>query len=67
MELADHFDDIAGEYARLLLLLDMAREKATMLGESEMASALHSAVHVTSARLMELTNEVMARRIISAE
>lgn len=67
MELADHFDDIAGEYARLLLLLDMAREKATMLGESVMANDLHTAVHETSSRLMDLTNEVMARRIASAE
>lgn len=67
MELADHFSDIAGEYARLLLLLDMAREKARMLGESAMAKDLHTAVHETSARLVELSNEVDARRIASAD
>lgn len=67
MDLADHFTDLSGEYARLLLLLDMAREKARMLGESAMANDLHTAVHETSARLVELSNEIDARRILSAE
>lgn len=67
MELADHFEDISGEYARLLLLLDMAREKAVMLGESEIANSVHGHVHSVSARLVELSNEIDFRRIANAE
>lgn len=67
MDLADHFTDLSGEYARLLLLLDMAREKAKMLGESNIAAELHNHVHEVSARLVELSNEIDARRILTAE
>ena len=67
MELSDHFEDISGEYARLLLLLDMAREKARMLGETGIGASLHDHVHSVSARLVELSNEIDARSIATAE
>lgn len=67
MELADQFADVSGEYARLLLLLDMAREKAVMLGETKIADEVHGGVHVVSARLVELSNEIDARRLLSGE
>jgi hypothetical protein len=63
MELAEYFDDVAGEYARLLLLLDMARAKAHELGETEMIADLSLMVDAASERLMELTDELSARRI----
>lgn len=67
MDLADHFADVSGEYARLLLLLDMAREKARMLGETGIVDGCHVAVHDVSARLVELSNEIDARRIATTE
>jgi hypothetical protein len=45
----------------------MAREKAVMLGESEIANSVHGHVHAVSARLVELSNEIDFRRIANAE
>ena len=67
MELNDWVQELSGEYARLLLLLDMAREKSQMLGESVITEGLHVFVHDCSARLEELTREEMARRIATGE
>jgi len=67
MEIVDYVAEMAGEYARLLLLVDMAREKAVQLGETGMADALHLCVHDASERLTELSNEELARRIRPAE
>ena len=67
MELNDWVHELSGEYARLLLLLDMAREKAHMLGESVITEGLHVFVHDCSIRLEELSREEAARRVISGE
>lgn len=67
MEIVDYVAEMSGEYARLLLLADMAREKAVQLGETGMADALHLIVHDASERLTELSNEEAARRIATAE
>jgi len=63
MELSEYFEDVAGEYARLLLLLDMARSKANDLGETEMVKDLHVQVAKVSVRLEELTEELAARTL----
>jgi len=63
MELSEYFEDVAGEYARLLLLLDMARSKANDLGETEMVKDLHLQVAKVSVRLEELTEELAARTL----
>lgn len=63
MELSEYFEDVAGEYARLLLLLDMARSKANDLGETEMVKDLHLQVAKVSVRLEELTEELAARTV----
>jgi len=67
MEIVDYVAEMSGEYARLLLLADMAREKAVQLGETGMADALHLIVHDASERLTELSNEELARRVRTAE
>ena len=67
MEIVDYVAEMSGEYARLLLLVDMAREKARDLGESAMVSELHVIVHEVSGRLEELSREEAARRIATAE
>lgn len=67
MEIVDYVAEMSGEYARLLLLADMARDKAVQLGETGMADALHLIVHDASERLAELSNEEAARRIATAE
>jgi len=67
MEIVDYVAEMSGQYARLLLLADMAREKAFELGETAMADALHLVVHDASERLTELSNEEAARRIATAE
>lgn len=67
MEIVDYVAEMSGEYARLLLLADMARDKAVQLGETGMADALHLIVHDASERLTELSNEEAARRIATAE
>lgn len=67
MELVDYVAEMSGEYARLLLLVDMAREKARDLGESGMVSELHTIVHEVSARLEELSREEAARRVAPTE
>lgn len=64
MELAEYFEDVAGEYARLLLLLDMTAGKANELGETEMASELLIMVAAASRRLEQLTDELTARTFI---
>lgn len=67
MEIVDYVAEMSGEYARLLLLADMARDKAVQLGETGMADALHLIVHDASERLTELSNEEAAGRIATAE
>ena len=67
MELIDYVEEMSGEYARLLLLADMARDKAVQLGETGMADALHLIVHGVSERLMELSREEVARRVATTE
>lgn len=67
MELIDYVEEMSGEYARLLLLADMARDKAVQLGETGMADALHLIVHDVSERLMELSREEVARRVATTE
>jgi hypothetical protein len=67
MELNDWVHELSGEYARLLLLLDMAREKAHMLGESVITEGLHVFVHDCSVRLEELSREEAARRVATGE
>jgi len=67
MEIVDYVAEMSGEYARLLLLVDMAREKARELGESAMVSELHAIVHEVSARLEELSREEAARRVAPTE
>lgn len=67
MEIVDYVAEMSGEYARLLLLVDMAREKARELGESAMVSELHAIVHEVSGRLEELSREEAARRVATAE
>jgi len=63
MELSEYFEDVAGEYARLLLLLDMARAKANDLGETGIVKDLHLNVAQVSVRLEELTEELAARTL----
>ena len=67
MELTSWVQELSGEYARLLLLLDMAREKSLQLGESVMTEALHVFVHDCSIRLEELSREEAARRVATGE
>ena len=67
MELIDYVEEMSGQYARLLLLADMARDKAVQLGETGMADALHLIVHDVSERLMELSREEVARRVATTE
>lgn len=67
MELIDYVAEMSGEYARLLLLADMAREKALSLGETGMVDTLHQVVHEASERLTELSNEELARRVTPTE
>lgn len=67
MELIDYVEEMSGQYARLLLLADMARDKAVQLGETGMADALHLVVHDVSERLMELSREEVARRVATTE
>jgi len=63
MELSEYFEDVAGEYARLLLLLDMARSKANDLGETGIVKELNLSVAQVSVRLEELTEELAARTV----
>lgn len=64
MELAEYFEEVTGNYARLLLLLDMARAKANELGETGIVKDLNLSVAQVSTRLEELTNELAARTLI---
>lgn len=67
MEIVDYVAEMSGEYARLLLLADMAREKALELGETQMVEMLHTVVHDASERLTELSSEVSARIVARTE
>lgn len=63
MELSEYFESVTGEYARLLLLLDMARSKADDLGETGIVKDLNLSVAQVSVRLEELTEELAARTV----
>lgn len=53
-------EELAGEYARALLLLDLAQERLMSLGESKMVMDLLAMVDLCSARLEELSAQVAA-------
>lgn len=63
METNDLYSDVAGEYARLLLLLDLARERAGVLGESEMQGELTIMVTAASRRLEQLADELIVAKM----
>jgi len=67
MELVDYVEGLAGTYARLLLLLDLARPFAAELGESVMVNDLNKMVAEVGARLDELSGEIKARTVASGE
>jgi len=67
MELLDYVEGLAGTYARLLLLLDLARPFAAELGESVMVNDLNEMVAEVGARLDELSGEISARKVVSGE
>jgi len=67
MELVDYVEGLAGTYARLLLLLDLARPFASELGESAMVRDLNEMVAEVGKRLDELTAEIKARTVVTGE
>lgn len=63
MEIVEYVDELGGTYARLMLLLDLARPYARELGESEMATELDLMVSACGVRLEELLKESDARTL----
>jgi len=60
-ELKDHFVDVAGGYARLLVLVELAGFCAASLGETEMSTELGLMELAARKRLQELSREVQSR------
>jgi len=67
MEIVDYVAEIGGTYARLMLLLDLARPYASELGESEMRTELDLMVTACGRRLEELLKEEAARTVAPTE
>lgn len=53
-------EELAGQYARAVLLLDLAQERLMSLGESTMVMDLLAMVDLCGARLEELSAQVAA-------
>jgi len=60
-ELQDYFVDVAGGYARLLVLVELAGFCAASLGETEMSTELGLMELAARKRLQELSREVQSR------
>lgn len=61
IELKDQFVDVAGGYARLLVLVELAGFCAASLGETEISTELSLMETAARARLRQLANEVESR------
>lgn len=63
MELSDYFNDVAASYARLMVLIDLAGETASELGESAMIPRLRACADEAKQRMIELSAELEARGV----